>query len=204
MKIAIVTFEGFNEIDSFVALNILNRVKRDGWKAYIVAPAPTVTSLNGVTIQAQKPLAFANEADVVLFGSGRLTRQMVQDEAIMSAFRLDPNRQLIGSQCSGALVLKRLGLVENMPVCTDGTTRPWLEEMGVEVLEKPFLANGHIATAGGCLAAQYLAAWAILQQAGPQAVADAIGYVAPVGEEAALINHVLEIVTSSGKIPVLV
>jgi hypothetical protein len=33
MRIAILTFDGFNEIDSFVALNLLNRVKRPGWQA---------------------------------------------------------------------------------------------------------------------------------------------------------------------------
>ncbi len=156
MKIAIVTFEGFNEIDSFVALNILNRIKKDGWKAEITAPTETITSMNGVTIQAQKLLSFANEADAVLFGSGRLTRKMVQDEALMNTFQLDPTRQLIGSQCSGALVLKRLGLVENTPICTDSGTRPWLEESGACVLEQPFYASGNVATAGGCLSAQYL------------------------------------------------
>ena len=33
MKIAILTFEGFNEIDSFVVLNLLNRLSNRGWKA---------------------------------------------------------------------------------------------------------------------------------------------------------------------------
>ena len=36
MQIVILTFDGFNEIDSFVACNILNRVR--GWRAQIVAP----------------------------------------------------------------------------------------------------------------------------------------------------------------------
>src|SRR5689334_817471 len=112
MKIAILTFEGFNEIDSFVALNILNRVKQENWKAEIAAPAEVVTSMNGVTIHAQKPLSFAGEADAVLFGSGRLTRQIVRDEALLSQIKVAPERQLVGSQCSGALLLKKLGLVE--------------------------------------------------------------------------------------------
>ncbi len=196
MKIAIVTFDGFNEIDSFVALNILNRVKRDGWKAQIVGPSETLTSLNGVRVQTQQPLSFANEADAVLFGSGRLTRQMVANPALMAAFRLDPRRQLIGSQCSGALVLKRLGLVEGIPVCTDATTRPWLEEAGVCVLEQPFFASENIATAGGCLSAQYLAGWLIDRLAGPEAMAEALAYVAPVGEEAALVARVRQVIAS--------
>lgn len=197
MQIAIVTFEGFNEIDSFVALNILNRVKLAGWQAWIVTPGEAVTSMNGVTIRGQKPLSFANEADAVLFGSGRLTRQVIADEGLMSAFRLDPARQLIGSQCSGALILKKLGLVEGRPVCTDATTRPWLEEMGASVLEQAFRAEGNVATAGGCLSAQYLAGWLILRAAGPEAVAGAIGYVAPVGEQDEYVRRVLETVRGS-------
>jgi hypothetical protein len=41
VQIAIVTFEGFNEIDSLVALNILNRVKLPGWRALIACPSAT-------------------------------------------------------------------------------------------------------------------------------------------------------------------
>lgn len=199
MKIAIVTFEGFNEIDSFVALNILNRVKQEGWKAEIISPTETVTSLNGVTIQAQRPLSFINEADAVLFGSGRLTRQIAQDEKLLSLIKPDPQRQLIGSQCSGALLMKKLGLVEDMPVCTDATTRPYLVEAGARVLDQPFYANENIATAGGCLSAVYLAAWVILNLAGREAAEDALAYVAPVGEQRSFTEHALQIVTASMK-----
>jgi hypothetical protein len=74
MRVAIVTFDGFNELDSFIALGLLNRLSAQGWKAEIASPAAKVTSMNGVTIQAQQPLEFANSADIVLFGSGIYTR----------------------------------------------------------------------------------------------------------------------------------
>lgn len=192
MQVAIVTFEGFNEIDSFVALHILNRVKRDDWKVYITAPSQSITSMNGVIIQSQKPLEFANEADVVLFGSGRLTRQVIQNEKLMAVLQLNPERQLIGSQCSGALILKKLGLVEAMPVCTDNTTRPYLLETGAEVLNQAFYTQNNIATAGGCLSSQYLAAWVIYRIFGQEAMLEAIKYVAPVGEENMLVEQMLE------------
>ncbi|MBM0745319.1 DJ-1/PfpI family protein (plasmid) [Phormidium sp. CLA17] len=136
MKIAVVTFEGFNEIDSFVALHILNRVKREGWNAEIVAPSDRVTSMNGVTVHTQQPFSFVNQADAVLFGSGKLTRTLIQDEKLMAGFQLNPSRQLIGSQCSGALIMKRIGLVENIPICTDLVTRPWLVESGAQVIDQ--------------------------------------------------------------------
>jgi hypothetical protein len=59
MHIAIVTAQGFNELDSFIALGILNRVKRNAWRVSICAPSDTVTSMNGVTVNAQSRLADA-------------------------------------------------------------------------------------------------------------------------------------------------
>ena len=158
MRIAILTFDGFNELDSFIAAGILNRMKPKGWQAFITSPAARVTSMNGVTVAAQRPLAFATEADAVIIGSGRKSREVVEDEVLMSRLRLDPTRQLIASQCSGALVLIGLGLLQGMPVCTDRTTQAWVESAGYRVLDQPFHASGRVATAGGCLAAHYLAA----------------------------------------------
>src|ERR1700761_7205819 len=123
MNVAIVTFDGFNEIDSIVAAHIINRVP--GWRAEITAPGPVVTSMNGVAISAQRPLEFANEADAVVLGSGRRTREMIADESLMSRLKLDPSRQLIASQCSGALILIRFERLLGMAVCTDVKTRPF-------------------------------------------------------------------------------
>jgi len=183
LKIAIVTFEGFNEIDSIVAAHILNRVHKPGWKAEITAPTDTVTSMNGVTITAQRPLEFISEADAVIFGSGRLTRRLIQDEPLMARLKVNPARQLIASQCSGALILSRLGLLDRIPVCTDMKTRPAVESAGVRVLDLPFYAQGNIASAGGCLSSHYLAVWMIWKALGQAAAIDALSYVLPVGQE---------------------
>lgn len=195
MRIAVLTFEGFNELDSFVAAGLLNRMRGQGWKAEITAPAEFVTSMNGVRVQAQQPLEFANEADVVLFGSGILTRDIAKDSSILDRLQLDPQRQLIGSQCSGALLMAKLGLLGILPACTDLTTKPWVIEAGVDVLDQPFFASGNLATAGGCLSAPYLAAWVIAKLAGEDACATALHYVAPVGEKEAYMEHALGIVT---------
>jgi transcriptional regulator GlxA family with amidase domain len=194
IKVAILTFEGFNEIDSFVACGILNRMKKSGWKAEITCPASTVTSMNGVAVTAQRPLEFAAEADAVLVGSGVHTRAIAADAAMMGRITLDPRRQLIGSQCSGALVLAKLGLLEGVPACTDSTTKPWVVEAGVRVVDESFVASGNVATAGGCMSSQYLAAWVIARLAGFDAAAGALRYVAPVGEKDAYVTRVLDVV----------
>ena len=194
MQIAILTFDGFNEIDSFVAASILNRLRPEGWSAYIASPTPTVTSMNGVVVERQKPIEFAGEADAVIVGSGRRTREIAMDTDLLARLSLDPSRQLIGAQCSGALLLAKLGLLHDVPACTDTITKPWVVEAGVDVLDAPFFAAGNIATTGGCLASHYLATWIMLRGAGEASAAQALRYVAPVGEQDAFVEHALQIV----------
>lgn len=194
MNIAILTFEGFNELDSFIASGILNRMKGSGWNVQITCPSSTVTSMNGVSITAQQDLEFANEADAVLFGSGIYTRDIAKDRALLSRLNLNPDKQIIGAQCSGTLLMARLGLLNNLPACTDLTTRPWVIEAGVEVLNQPFTASHNIATAGGCLSSQYLATWVIAKLEGEEAATSAIHYVAPVGEKDEHVEHSLGVV----------
>ncbi|AEI80664.1 DJ-1/PfpI family protein [compost metagenome] len=191
MHIAILTFEGFNELDSLIALAILNRVRRPGWRVSIASPAAKVRSLNGVVMEAQASLEDACNADAVLVGSGIRTRDVVADAALMSQLRFDPTRQLLGAQCSGTLILAKLGLVNDVPACTDLTTKPWVVEAGVAVLDQPFVAKGNVATAGGCLASQYLAAWFIARLEGVEAARSAIDYVAPVGEKEAYVTRAM-------------
>ncbi|RQR63187.1 AraC family transcriptional regulator [Burkholderia sp. Bp9002] len=192
MHIAILTFEGFNELDSLIAFNILNRVRKPGWQVSIASPAPRVRSMNGVMLEAQASLEEACAADAVLVGSGVRTRDIVADAGLMSRLALDPARQLLGAQCSGTLVLARLGLLGDVPACTDLTTKPWVEEAGVPVLDQPFVARHNVATAGGCLSSPYLAAWVIARLAGVDAARDAIHYVAPVGEKDAYVTRAME------------
>lgn len=194
MQIAILTFDGFNELDSFIAAGILNRMKAKGWRAHITSPTPEVTSMNGVTVKRQRPLEFAVEADAVLIGSGIRTREIAKDADILDRLKLDPTRQLIGAQCSGTLLLAKLGLLGALPACTDLTTKPWVVEAGVDVIDAPFIAHGNVATAGGCMASQYLAAWMIARVGTVEDAEEAIHYVAPVGEKALYVGLALDAV----------
>ncbi|MFI6153240.1 DJ-1/PfpI family protein [Kitasatospora sp. NPDC051170] len=200
MQVAVVTFDGFNELDSFIASAIINRCRKDGLEAFITTPTPVVTSMNGVEVTGQRTLDFLPEADVVLIGSGVKTRDVVADDHLISQLPLDPSRQLIGAQCSGALVLARLGLLDDMPACTDTTSRPFVEARGVTVLDTPFHAEGNIATAGGCLASQYLAAWVITRTLGEEAARSALDYVAPVGEKEATVDRALHAIRAAAAI----
>ena len=189
-SVAIVTLDGFNEIDSFVASYIIGRVQ-PAWTVGIACPTAQVTSMNGVVVHAQMTLEDAAQADAVIVGSGVRTRDYAADPEFLARMAFDPSRQLIGSQCSGALLLKRMGLLEGVPVCTDLTTKPWVLETGADVVDKPFHAEGNVATAGGCLSGQYLAAWIIARLSGIDAASEALFAVAPVGEKHEYVERAL-------------
>lgn len=192
MHIVILTFQGFNELDSFVALSVLNRIKKPDWRVTLCCPESSVTSMNGVIVHGQSTLSEVPSADAVIVGSGIKTREVINDSLIMSALRLDPTRQLIGAQCSGTLILAKLGLLANVPACTDLKTKPWVQEAGVEVLDQPLYASGNIATAGGCFASQYLAAWIIARTEGKEAAQEALHYIAPVGEKDEYVSRAMK------------
>ena len=111
MHIAILTFDGFNELDSLIALGVLNRIKKPGWRVTLCCPTPEVTSMNGVTVRAQSLLEEARSAEAVVVGSGVRTREVVESPELMERLAMDPGRQLIAAQCSGTLILARLGML---------------------------------------------------------------------------------------------
>ncbi len=83
--------------------------------------------------------------------------------------------------------------------CTNLTTKPWVIEAGVKVVDAPSGAHGNVATAGGCVTSQYLATWMIARGASLTDAEEAMHYVAPVGETAAYVARALGVVSPSLK-----
>ena len=181
-KIAIVVFEKFTDIDLWLMWDLLNRVRVPDWSVKIVGSDESHTSQTGIPVATQATVDFANSADAVLLVSGPGTREYIKDNEWLSQFKLDPEKQLIGSICSGSLILAKLGLLDGKSATTYPTSKKLLEEMGVDVMEKPFVEQGNIATAGGCLAQQYLVGWVIEKLADKDWRDLVLRSIQPVGE----------------------
>jgi putative intracellular protease/amidase len=161
MKIAIVIFDKFTDIDLWLMWDLLNRVRVDDWEVRILGEKETHLSATNIEVKTHGRIEEAGEADAVLFVSGQGTRERIADENWLAKLKLNPEKQLIGSICSGSLILAKLGLLAGKTATTYPTAKTALENFGVEVIEKPFIAHDNIATAGGCLAQQYLIGWVI-------------------------------------------
>jgi len=181
-NIAIVVFDKFTDLDLWLMWDLLNRVRVPDWNVRIVGSAKSHVSQTGIPVATQAPPDYADYADAVLFVSGPGTRDCIKNEEWLSKFDLDPERQLIGSICSGSLILAKLGLLDGKTATTYPTSREALELLGVEVVEKPFVANANVATAGGCLAQQYLVGWVIEKLADKNWSDLVLRSIQPVGE----------------------
>jgi len=181
MDIAIVAYDDFTDLDVFLPWDLLNRVRRPDWRVRILGEKAELRSVAGLRIPTHGPLEEASAADAVLFTSGPAARRLYRDPAFLSRFHLDPSRQRIGSMCSGALILAALGLLHQKRATTYPTARDLLAAFDLEVVEEPFVQQGNIATAAGCLSGADLAGWIIAELASPALRDDVLRSVQPVG-----------------------
>lgn len=183
-KIAIVIFDSFTDIDLFLMWDILGRNNSD-WQVKILGMKDEHRSAHGLSVKTHGHIAEANLADVVLFSSGKIgVKAAMADEAFMSTFSLNPERQLIGSICAGSFILAKLGLLASGPATTHPDAKKELQAFGVEVLDMALVCNGNIATAGGCLSAVYLIGWVVEVLFGRGKRKDALREIIPAGQSA--------------------
>lgn len=182
MKITIIIFDKFTDLDLWLMWDLLNRVRVADWEVKILGEKDVHLSATNIEVKTSGRIEEANDADAVLFVSGQGTRDRITDENWLGKFNLNAEKQLIGSICSGSLILARLGLLEGKTATTYPTTKAVLESFGIETVEKPFVPHGKVATAGGCLAQQYLIHWLVENLADKDWADLVVKAIQPVGE----------------------
>lgn len=190
-KAVIVTFDKFTDIDIFFAWDLLNRVKLydKEFQVKIVGTEIMHKSVSGIELKIQGFIEECNDADLVFFGSGPGTRNVIKDNAYLKQFKLNPSKQIICSICSGALIIAALGHLEGLSATTYPTAVEALKEFGVEVLEdKHLVTHRNIGTAAGCLAVVELMGWAIEKLYDTKVSEAVIGLVLPIGQGEICIN----------------
>lgn len=185
-KAVIVAFDQFTDIDVFLPWDLLNRVRsaEKEFTVKIVGTEKSHKSMFGLDLATHGYIEECNDADMVFFASGPGTRIVIKDNAYLDRFKLDTERQIVCSMCSGALILAALGHLKGISATTYPTAFDTLKEFGVEVIEdKHIVTHGNISTAAGCLAAVDLIGWAIEKLYSRKVREDVIASVLPLGQE---------------------
>ncbi|KIP67106.1 DJ-1/PfpI family protein [Vibrio jasicida] len=157
--VGIVLFDDFTDVDFFLMYDLLGRTQ-DSWTVKVLGTKPEHVSHLGMTVKTDGHISEVATQDVVLIASGKKgIPAALQDSEFMSAMKLNPDRQLIGSICAGSFILHELGLLDGKKLTTNPDAKAVLKGMGGDVQDVPLVIEGNIATAGGCLSLMYLIGW---------------------------------------------
>lgn len=163
MKVSIVTFDDFTDLDLFILWDLLKRVDDENWQVKLLGDKASHISSTGIEIKMHGRLEEANSSDAVLFCSGKGTRKKMFEREFLEIFSLNEEKQLLGAIDSGALLLGALGLLKGKRATSypSPEIKTALEDFGAEVVWKSFICEGNVATAAQCLSGKYLAGWVI-------------------------------------------
>ena len=199
-RIALIAFDGFTDLDLFLHWDLLNRPRLvlgedrpRSWSVRLLGTAAHHVSVAGLGVAMHGSIDEAREADVVLVsGGGASARRLSADPDYIARLGLAPERQILASQCSGALILAAAGALEGLSATTYPSAAGRLAEMGVQVVARPFVGHDrpprHVATAAGCLAGVDLDRWILNHLIGPRDAELCLDSAAPIGAGLAAVS----------------
>ncbi|WP_447920727.1 DJ-1/PfpI family protein [Achromobacter aegrifaciens] len=187
MKVAMLAYDGFTDVDLFLPWDLFNRVQdpdyvnyQGPWSVRICSDGDQVRSNTGISFRPHGKLEELREADAVFIVSGPGSRAKLADVDFMGRLQLDPGRQVIGAIDSGVLFLAKLGLLEGKTATTYPGVFAELESMGISTVHEPLVVHGNVASAGGCLSTQDLAGWIVERLLGKEKSEAMLGMIAKV------------------------
>lgn len=118
-------------------------------RAFMRTAAIRLISQQSLQITGRGQLSKSTSQQLSLAGQSRVVEARILDAVAACKRSWAPN-VLARSSCPSSACWMACQ-------CTDLTTKRWVQEAGVDVLNQPIFARGNVATAGGCLASLYLA-----------------------------------------------
>jgi transcriptional regulator GlxA family with amidase domain len=178
MKVAIVVFEGFEELDAlgpYAVFTYARDVGADVEVALVTAePAQRVTAQHGLVVVPHGTLDDSYQL-VVVPGGGWLDRGEVglfaeaKRGVLPSAVaRVHERGATVGSVCTGALLLAASGLLRGRPAVTHHGALAELAASGAEVIRERVVDDDDVVTAGGVTAGIDLSLWLVEREWGSE------------------------------------
>jgi putative intracellular protease/amidase len=176
VRIEIVIFDGFDEIDAFGPFEVLSAAGFD--VELVVAGEPgRVRSMRGVELNV--PGVLGDPDGLLVVGGGWLNR--AAEGAWAQARRgVLPKRladvadsaRWTASVCSGAMLLAAAGLLTGRTATTNRNAYDELRAYGVNVIDARVVDDGDLVTAGALCAGMDLGLWLTERELGPQRAAE--------------------------------
>lgn len=173
MKIQIVIFDGFDELDAIAPFEVLTHARIVGADIQVqlvtLDDVAQVTGANGVSVRSQGRLSLNDKLDVLIVPGGNWgnhapqgTWAEVQRGDLPNAIsQLHRAGTLIAGVCTGGMVIAAAGLLAGRPAITHHLAIEDLRIAGAEVISARVVDDGDIITAGGVTSGLDLALWVV-------------------------------------------
>jgi transcriptional regulator GlxA family with amidase domain len=183
MRIQILLYDGFDELDGIAPYEVLRTAQEygAGIHAELVGArgAGTVTASHGTQVLVDGGLSDTADLVMVPGGSwnsrgerGAWAEAQRGDVPAMLA-RAHERGARIASVCTGAMLLATAGLTEGRPATTHHLAIEDLRASGAQIVDARVVDDGDIMTAGGVTSGIDLALWIVEQEAGAE-IADRV------------------------------
>ncbi|WP_157683720.1 DJ-1/PfpI family protein [Microlunatus soli] len=173
LRLQIVVFDGFDEIDVFGPYEMLS-VPGIAVELATVGGSTTVRSMRGIVIEPETTLdrcdgiivpggGWGNRADAGAWGEaqrGDLAARLIE---------LEPDMPWIASVCSGGMLLASAGLLAGRPATTNRSCYDDLRPLVGEVIDERVVDDGNRITAGALFCGADLGLWIIERELGTAA-----------------------------------
>ncbi|HCT9181002.1 TPA: DJ-1/PfpI family protein [Corynebacterium aurimucosum] len=137
LRIAVVLFEGFELLDVFGPVQLLQAVP-DVTVIFAGPEGEPVASSQGVEVVPTMSYEQIEPADVLLVPGGKGTRKLVEDESFLSWLReLGAQVPVVASVCTGSAVLAAAGLLEGYTATSNKRAFSWATSFGDDVSWRP-------------------------------------------------------------------
>ncbi|WP_008312326.1 DJ-1/PfpI family protein [Leptolyngbya sp. PCC 6406] len=182
MKVQIIIFDGFDELDAIAPLEVLRSAAEIG--ADIQAELVTLDSsteivaAHGLRVQPDAKLGIDQKSDILIVPGGGWGNRATQGawaeaqrgEIPKAISRLHQSGTTIASVCTGAMLVAETGLLKGRPAITHHVAIEELRASGAEIINARVVDDGDIVTAGGVTSGLDLTLWLIERYFGPQIV----------------------------------
>lgn len=180
MKIQIVVYDGFDELDAIAPFEVLRSAATAGADVQVelvtLEGATEITAAYGLRIEPEARLDLDNPpALLVVPGGGWVARapkgaraEVARGDLPAAIAHLHAAGTIIASVCTGAMLLAAAGLTNGRPATTNHSALEELRGSGAEIVAARVVDDGDLITAGGVTSGLDLALWLVERFASPE------------------------------------
>lgn len=180
LKIQIILFDGFDELDALAPFEVLQTAIALGadLRADLVALTAdlAVVAAHGLLVQASDPLNIDQAPDILIVPGGGWSNRAVKGawaeaqrgEITAAIAQLHQRGTQIAGVCTGGMLIASAGLLKGRPAITHHGAIADLSASGADVIKARVVDDGDILTAGGVTSGLDLALWLIEKYVNPQ------------------------------------